>query len=121
MNHMRHVIWLVVLLLIAAPVVYAQGGSGTLSFGLENPFRFGNSLYEFIKALIDQVILPIGGVIVVVYIIYSGYLFVTAAGNESQIRKARDNFVWVVVGTAVLLGAWLIARAIENTINNLRS
>ena len=102
------------------PYIVGAQGSGVNppgSITLTNPLRPGtNNIYEFIRDVINNIVLPIGGVVVVIFIIYSGFLFVTAQGNDEKLKKAKRNFLYVVIGTAILLGAWVIAVAIENTI-----
>lgn len=83
---------------------------------LTNPFKRGDNLYDFLQALVTDIIIPLGGVIVVIAIIYSGFLFVTAQGNEEQLKKAKRAFTYTAIGAAILLGAWTIALVIENTI-----
>lgn len=85
---------------------------------LENPFKFKDvdSIPEFIKVIIDNIIIPIGAVIVTLAIIYSGFLFVTASGNEEKLRTAKRSFMYAVIGAVILLGAWVIAAAIKGTI-----
>lgn len=83
---------------------------------LTNPFSRGNNLYDFLQALVTDIIIPLGGVIVVMAIIYSGFLFVTAQGNEEQLKRAKRSFTYTAIGAAILLGAWTIALVIENTI-----
>jgi hypothetical protein len=61
----------------------------------------------------------IGFFVAIFFIIYSGFLFVKARGNEQEITKAKSALTWTLVGTAVLLGAWIFATAIQGTINNL--
>lgn len=39
---------------------------------------------------------------------WAGFLFVTAAGNESQITKAKGTFSAVAIGLIIVLAAWLI-------------
>jgi hypothetical protein len=48
-----------------------------------------------------------------------GFLFLTAQGDEAQLTKAKKAFLWACIGTAVLLGAWLLATAINATIQSL--
>ena len=76
------------------------------------------SIPDLLLALVDLVFL-IGVPIIVIFIIYSGFLFVSARDNESQLEKARTVFFWTVVGALVLLGAKGIALAIQNTILSL--
>ncbi|PIR70156.1 MAG: hypothetical protein COU46_02710 [Candidatus Niyogibacteria bacterium CG10_big_fil_rev_8_21_14_0_10_42_19] len=51
---------------------------------------------------------------IVLVIIWAGLLFVTASGNETQLKKAKDAFFWGVIGGMVLLGAWGLAIVVSN-------
>jgi hypothetical protein len=84
---------------------------------LENPTRVP-TLFDFIKEILT-IIVKIGIPVATVFIIWSGFLFLTAQGDEAQLTKAKHSFVWACVGTAVLLGAWLLATAIKGTIDSL--
>lgn len=84
---------------------------------LENPTKVP-TLYDFIKEVLT-IVVKIGIPVATVFIIWSGFLFLTAQGDEAQLTKAKHSFVWACVGTAVLLGAWLLATAIKGTIDQL--
>jgi hypothetical protein len=84
---------------------------------LENPTNIP-TLYDFIRAILT-VVVKIGIPIATIFIIWAGFLFLTAQGDEAQLTKAKHAFVWACVGTAVLLGAWLLATAIKSTIDQL--
>lgn len=95
--------------------VFAQTFSGGNVF----PNPFGDSIKtipDFIEALVNKVILPVGSVVVVIMIIYSGFLFVMAQGNETKLSSAKKAFMYAVIGTLILLGSWVIANAIKGTI-----
>jgi len=87
---------------------------------LENPFKVGDTLFEVLKAVINDIILPIGGVLAVLAFIFSGFLYITAQGNEMKLKTAHRALLYSAIGTAVLLGAWVIAKVIEATINQLK-
>jgi hypothetical protein len=74
-----------------------------------------NSLPEFIMNVL-KIAVQIGVPVAAMFIIWSGFLFLTAQGNESQLTKAKNAFVWAVIGMAILLGAWILAKAIEATV-----
>ncbi len=95
-------------LALAAPATY------------NNPITYGGiqTIPELLLALVDLVFL-IGIPIIVVFIIYSGFLFVTGGDNEQQVKKARFVFMWTMIGALVLLGAKAIALAIKNTVLSL--
>ena len=47
---------------------------------------------------------------------YAGYLFLTAAGNSSQISTSKGIFVKVLIGFLFVLTAWLIVRTITSAL-----
>jgi hypothetical protein len=96
----------------------AFGASGTY----DDPFAGGiavSTIPDLLLALVDFVLL-IGVPIIVICIIYSGFLFVTGGDNEAKVQKARFVFMWTVIGALVLLGAKGIAMAVQSTILSLK-
>ena len=81
---------------------------------LKNPLK-SNTFADLIKN-IAKIVAQIGFPIAVLAIIYSGFLFVTARGNEKQLEDAKRTFLWTIIGTAILLGAWAIAIAVQTFI-----
>jgi len=130
MKYLRNIYWgILSTILFPTASLFAQGspGGGTGPVGppqpvtikFTNPLKGANTLQELVPKILNEIVLPIGAVVVVFLIIYSGFLFVTARGNEAQLTKAKQNFLWVVIGAAVLLGSWAIAQAISGTVNQL--
>jgi hypothetical protein len=74
----------------------------------------GGTLQDFIYLLIN-IIQAVGIPILVICIIYSGYLLVSAGGNEQQVTKAKSWIIWTLVGAAIILGAEVIANLIFTT------
>ncbi|MCH7782904.1 hypothetical protein IID62_07525 [candidate division KSB1 bacterium] len=66
-----------------------------------------------------NVIIIIGIPIVTLAIIYAGFLFISAQGNETKISTAKNIFFWVVIGSLLILGAKALAVAIEGTVKDL--
>ncbi len=52
-------------------------------------------------------------------LVYVGFLFVAAQGNEEKIRSARSALVWTLIGGLILLGATAISKVIQATANTL--
>lgn len=73
------------------------------------------TLVADILTLVYQVGLPI----VVVMIVYAGFMYVRARGNPAEITKAHDAIKWTLIGTAIVLGASVISIIIQGTINSL--
>ncbi len=59
----------------------------------------------------------------VVAIIFVGFKFVTASasGNPAETAKARKLLKWVVVGSAIIVGATVLVDAVINTMKAIRS
>ncbi len=87
---------------------------------IPNPLRnTTGTIPDLIIAIIDNIVLPIGGVVAVLMVMWAGFLFVTARGNEKKITDAKQAILYACIGAAILLGAKVIASAIQATINQL--
>lgn len=84
---------------------------------IPNPLN-GNArtLTELLNLILNNIVLPIGAIVIVFMIIYSGYLFVTARGSDEKIQTARRNFLYVIIGAAILLGAVVISNLVSGTV-----
>lgn len=122
------IFWGIINLVLALPILVrvavAQETLGgktpppPTSLTLTNPLATDSfsALVEAIAKLAAQIGIPIAAI----FIIYSGLMFVTARGSEEQLKKAKTTFMWAMIGTAILLGAWVIAAAISGTIQGLK-
>ena len=85
--------------------------------GLENPLQ-ATTLQQFLEQILT-VVIQIGYLVAVFFFVYSGFKFVTAQGNDSEITAAKKMLLWTVIGTAILIGAHVISAAIKATVDNL--
>lgn len=72
----------------------------------------------FVSAVLKAVV-AIALPLISLAFVYSGFMFVIARGNAEALKKARTNFLYVVVGAALILGAWILAELIGSTISQL--
>jgi hypothetical protein len=104
--------------------VQTGGGSTTPSttefLKLENPLgpKY-TTLQEFVGGILD-IVLDIGTPIVALAIIYSGFLFVKARGNPTELEKAKKTLTYTLIGGAILLGSWALANALGTTVKELQ-
>ncbi len=106
--------------LVLPKIVFAEpklGGSGGSASKISNPIG-AETIQQLLTAIL-KIVVAIGAPIIVFFIIYAGFKFVTAQGNEGKIREARDFLMWTLVGAVILLGAEVLARVLESTINQL--
>lgn len=113
---------LVALFLTATMITFADAqtsGCGTDAQSLKNPINFC-SIPEFLAGALKalaMIALPI----ISLFLVISGFMFVTAQGNQSKLDTAKKNFLYVIIGALLILGAWIIATLIAGTVNQLAS
>ena len=104
--------WTVAISLFALPIVAAAAGAT-----FKNPVQ-AESISALLSALL-QFFVRVATVVCVLYIVWSGFLFVKAQGNEEELKKAKQAFFYALIGTLLMLGAQVISTAISNTINQI--
>ncbi|PIQ68526.1 MAG: hypothetical protein COV91_03670 [Candidatus Taylorbacteria bacterium CG11_big_fil_rev_8_21_14_0_20_46_11] len=82
-----------------------------------NPITY-NNLTEFFLAILD-VVVQFSLVLIVFFLVYAGFQFVTAQGNSEKLQKAKQMLVWIVVGAFVILGVRVIRMAICGTLQQI--
>lgn len=88
--------------------------------GLKNPLSGIDSLAGFVKSILDIVVM-IGIPVITLAIIYAGFLFVKAKGDPKELETAKSTLLYTVIGAAIILGSWVLALAICNTVADLGS
>ena len=99
--------------LCSASVAFAAAGE------LNSPLNPSiSSIPAFISTAL-KVLVMVALPIISLFIVYSGFMFVIARGNESMLSEAKKNFFFVIVGSILILGAWVIATLIGGTVAQL--
>ena len=63
-----------------------------------------------------DVLTLVAGIVAVIYLIYSGILYLTAAGNPDAAKKGQQGIVNAVIGIIVIVLAYVIVTAITGTV-----
>jgi amino acid transporter len=103
---------LFILAILLLPEVNAASVGCNPAVEICNPITSGT--FTEVMKNIAETAAKIGLPIVGIFMIYAGFLFVSARGSEEQIEKAKRTFFWAVIGGALVIGAFAIATAIEN-------
>lgn len=117
-KHLRPIYFAIVAWILGAQVSLAIEGTSGQTIEIKNPLGNIDTIQEFVNKLLELVI-QIGTPILVLAIVYTGFLFVKARGNSGDLEKAKASLWWTVIGAAIVLGAFVISSAIQATINNL--
>ena len=73
---------------------------------LTNPLQTV-SVPTVVNRIINAFLLIVGSIFLIV-IIYGGFMWMTAAGNEARVAKGRNTLVWGVLGVVVIFLAWML-------------
>lgn len=92
-------------------------GGGCSGQTLCNPLQ-ADSLEDLLQIFLDAAV-RIGTIILVLAIIWVGFLYVKARGNPGKISEAHKALFWTVIGGLILLGAEAIGMVIKETANTL--
>lgn len=97
------------------------------NYGLENTAKeFNNkiptetqntSVAAFVGRIIN-VVLSFLGIIFLIFIIYGGFMWMTAGGKEEKVGKAIQIFTNSSIGLIIVVAAYLITRFIGNAITS---
>jgi threonine/homoserine/homoserine lactone efflux protein len=69
------------------------------------------SLTELANSVVDLLLL-VAGIIAVIYLIYSGFLYITAAGNADNAKKGQQGIINAIIGIVIIALAWVIANTV---------
>ncbi len=113
-------ILLIIFFTLTAPIFVLASSHG-LSSGsgntLGNPIQ-AESIQELASQIIN-IVVKIGAPIVVFFLIYVGFLFVTARGNTETLKTAKNALLWTFIGGLILLGAQGLSSVICGTIDTI--
>ena len=86
---------------------------------IKNPIEY-NSFPELIKGLASA-LRTIALVLAPVAILIAGFKFITAgmAGDQAGLTQAKKMFFWILIGTAIVVGASALAEAMVNLAGRL--
>jgi len=99
--------------------IITLGWAKLASAKIKNPLNADN--FGKIIENLAQAITAVGIPLAVIFIIYSGFLFVTARGNDKKLEEAKNTFFWAIVGTILIIGAWALASALNEFAQGLGS
>jgi hypothetical protein len=109
------IITALVLLVVLPSVTFAQTSllnsleqAGTAGFGAGATER---TLPEILGNVI-KVFLSIVGIIFLVLMVYAGYLWMTAQGEEQKVEKSKDTIKAAVIGLIIVVAAYAITNFI---------
>lgn len=104
-------------LLLSVPVVaLAQTGMQRLNASASQSGLSSSPIYSIIGVLMYW-LLAILGFIAIVGFVIAGLLYLTAAGDEGQIDRAKEATKYSIIGIIVALIGFVVIQAADNFLN----
>jgi hypothetical protein len=88
--------------------------AGSTDINFKNPLGETSTIPALIAKVLDFVV-QLGTMVAIFFVIYAGFLFVTARGKPDEITKAKTTLLWTLIGALVLIGAQVLSEVICNT------
>jgi hypothetical protein len=109
-------VFLTIASLMLPVVVFAQ--NDILGLNVINNANIGLTASDprATAARLINVALGFLGIIAVVIVLYGGFMWMTAAGNEERITKAKQILTAGIIGLVIIIMAWAIASYVVGTL-----
>ncbi|HHX99558.1 TPA: hypothetical protein GX533_02700 [Candidatus Dojkabacteria bacterium] len=96
--------------LYLASATFAQTGADDALSYIDDIHTTGErDLMQFVRNLINWAI-GIAALVCVVMLIFAGYSYITASGNEEKVQKATKTLTWAIVGLVVCFIAVILVN-----------
>lgn len=83
--------------------------------------NFSNADVAVFVGSVIKGILALLGVIVLVFMVYGGYLWMASGGNEQMVKKSKDILFNTIIGLIIVIAAFAITNFVVNGIHNAAS
>ncbi|PJC00714.1 hypothetical protein CO074_01165, partial [bacterium (Candidatus Moisslbacteria) CG_4_9_14_0_8_um_filter_36_20] len=107
---------LIILILLVLPNLCLS--QGEIQQGLKNvgeqsglPGGESGAMYTIVGKVVG-IVVGLLGLILAVFIVYGGAMWMTSGGNEEQIKKAKGMIVNAIIGLVIVLLAYAISSFI---------
>lgn len=108
----------------AAATVFAFAAQTAVAASFIDPSAsLGLGTADLVSTVLNVINWALGllGIVAVTFIIYGGYVWLTAAGNEDRVKRAKRILLNTVIGLVIIVLAWAIVNFVfdfgKNAIN----
>ena len=111
MNKMKNMFYAATVAVLVAPVTALADWSAKAPEGAAALPQ--GSIFNIIENIMKW-LLGILGFIAIIGFVISGIMYLTAAGDEGQQKKAKAQMMWSITGVIVALIGWVVVLAVQN-------
>lgn len=120
----KSVLSLIIFLVLSLPfvshiqVMYAQGIPFDPGENIQKATNLPKGNLKDTTVRIVQWALGFLGLIAAIFMIYGGIMWMTSAGNEERVKKAKSLLTSAVIGLIIILLSWAIVTFVVRTVSN---
>ncbi len=93
--------------LLAQATTSTLSGLGTA--GKSAGYTQGTSITTIVGSLIN-VVLGLSGIVFTILLVYAGILYLTAQGEEGNVKKAKKLISSSILGIIIIVASWAITK-----------
>ena len=94
----------------------AQGQLGGIGSQLGGVNAQGAAALPVLIGKLINAFLGVLGIILVVYLVWAGFLWMTASGEEEKVKRAKAMIQQAVIGMVIVIAAYAIASFVINVL-----
>lgn len=81
-------------------------------------FFGGGSTWGEILTNITNIIFLVAGIVAFIYLLYSGFVYLTAGGNPDAAKKGQQGLLNAIIGLVIIFLAYGIVRFVTNFLSS---
>jgi len=102
---------------LAAPNPFIQAQNMVGNVGNTAGIQGGGGLTQMVGNLIN-VALGFLGVVFLVLMLYAGFLWMTAQGDDTKVKKAKDMIFQAIIGLIIIVAAYALTSFVMGSLLN---
>ncbi len=111
--------WAFLLLVQVAPIAQAAVSNSLYPDSVGLPGNRSTDIKELVRNVIVDLLLPIAGIIAVLFIIIGGYQYITSGGNEEQAESGKKTLQNAVIGLIIIILSYVIINVVITSIGRV--
>jgi hypothetical protein len=121
---MKKLLFLLTLLLVVLPCLSMALPVKAIDFGLNTANEIGlpggaSDDPKQLAVTIVQYLMTFLGIIAVVVILWGGFQWLTAGGNESRVESAKKTIIAGIIGLIIVIAAYAIVTLVVGFASNI--
>lgn len=119
MKNLKKIILTQVILWSLPLITFAQAGSSIIPDNPSPGNLPGDRNWDLSMVLTDvirNILLPLAGLVAVLFIIIGGYRYIVSAGSEEQAEAGKKTLTNAVIGLVIIILSYVIVTVVATTL-----